>query len=292
MTKRSIPGGEYSIALQNPICFHDPDLKDGDVETNAMGLPLVHSGNFASVFKIITRNERVVAVKCFTHLEDDAHDRYTAIHAALHPLTADWKIEFEYLEDEILVDSVRAPVLKMDWVSGENLTDFINSNLANPVHLKDITTGFRRVVLDLESHGLAHGDLQHGNILVRPNGHLTLIDYDGMYVPALNDRTSHEAGHPNYQHPKRGAAWGLGIDRFSAWVIHATLEALATEPGLWDVLHSDPDKLLLDAADFQNWRGCRPPTPTYSVRPTSRSADSPRPSTRCWHATTPCGCRH
>jgi len=144
----------------------------------------------------------------------------------------------------------------MDWISGETLTDFVENNLWDPVHLNDIAAEFRRVVLDLESHGLAHGDLQHGNILVRPNRRLTLIDYDGMYVPAMSDRTSHEGGHPNYQHPKRGAKWGPGIDRFSAWVIHATLKALATEPQLWHDLHNDPDQLLLDAASFKNWPGC------------------------------------
>jgi thiamine kinase-like enzyme len=36
----------------------------------------------------------------------------------------------------------------------------------------------------LNRAGVAHGDLQHGNILVA-NGKPKLIDYDGMYVPAL-----------------------------------------------------------------------------------------------------------
>ena len=38
---------------------------------------------------------------------------------------------------------------------------------------------------DLERHGIAHGDLQHGNLLVAADGTFRLVDYDGMYVPAL-----------------------------------------------------------------------------------------------------------
>src|SRR5207248_10425515 len=63
------------------------------------------------------------------------------------------------------------------------------------------TTLFRSV-RHLEAAKVAHGDLQHGNILVR-GGSIQLVDYDGMWVPALSGRDATEIGHRAYQHPER-----------------------------------------------------------------------------------------
>src|SRR5438093_695743 len=78
----------------------------------------------------------------------------------------------------------------------------------------------------LREAGMAHADLQHGNVLLIPGSKdnalaLRLVDYDGMYVPALADRPSGELGHPNYQHPLRvdQAGYNPGVDRFSHLVI-------------------------------------------------------------------------
>jgi hypothetical protein len=107
-------------------------------------------------------------------------------------------------------------------------------------------------VRDLSRHGIAHGDLQHGNILVTPSGELKLIDYDGMYVPGLDGLGASELGHPNYQSPLRTKDnWGPDIDRFSSWVICTSLTALALDPPLWQALHVDGDEtLLFHKSDF------------------------------------------
>src|ERR1700678_1048743 len=60
----------------------------------------------------------------------------------------------------------------------------------------------------LRDANFAHADLQHGNVLLVPGDAqnklgLKLIDYDGMWVPALADSHSGEVGHPNFQHPLR-----------------------------------------------------------------------------------------
>jgi hypothetical protein len=80
-----------------------------------------------------------------------------------------------------------------------------------------------------------HGDWQHDNLLIAEGGtNVTLVDYDGVYVPEFAGRLSPEAGHPNYQHPDRTAEnFGPGMDRFSCLVIQAALLSLAIEPGLW-----------------------------------------------------------
>ncbi|MFN3333762.1 MAG: hypothetical protein ACK47M_14745, partial [Caldilinea sp.] len=97
---------------------------------------------------------------------------------------------------------------------------------------------------------IAHGDLQHGNLIV-VQGRLKLIDYDGMYVPALAGRRSHEVGHRNYQHPQRSeVTFGPEIDHFSSWIIYTSLVALTAEPSLWQRLRGGDECLLFRREDF------------------------------------------
>ena len=106
---------------------------------------------------------------------------------------------------------------------------------------------------------IAHGDLQHGNLLVTPFGELKLIDYDGMFVPGLAKIGACEKGHVNYQSPTRTmSSWGPYLDNFSAWIIYASLVALTIDPTLWSLLHSPGDEaLLFHHADYQDPRNSR-----------------------------------
>ena len=93
---------------------------------------------------------------------------------------------------------------------------------------------FIELMADLKANRIAHGDLQHGNILIGPDNSPTLLDYDGLCVPALVGRPSLEYGSPAYQHPgRKGRPLSLNVDDFSAWIILTSLRALAAEPGLW-----------------------------------------------------------
>src|SRR4029077_855325 len=104
----------------------------------------------------------------------------------------------------------------------------------------------------LKDSRIAHGDLQHGNILI-VNGQFKLVDSDGMYVPTLARRNSHEVGHPNYQHPRRVAThFGPYLDNFSAWVIYVSLVALSIDPTLWQTTGAGDECLLFRQEDFNN----------------------------------------
>jgi hypothetical protein len=105
------------------------------------------------------------------------------------------------------------------------------------------------LVRHLEAAQVAHGDLQHGNILVR-GGSIQLVDYDGMWVPALRGRHATEIGHRAYQHPKRSEQdYGQEIDRFSALVIYLSLAALERDVTLWERFHTG-DNLIFVREDF------------------------------------------
>ena len=128
-----------------------------------------------------------------------------------------------------------------------------------PAKLADLATKFAAMVEDLAALGIAHGDLQHGNLLVTSSGELKLVDYDGMYVPSLAKMGACEIGHPNYQSPARTAStWGPYLDNFSAWVIYASLVALTIEPSLWTLLREQGDEaLLFKKDDFEDERASR-----------------------------------
>ena len=109
------------------------------------------------------------------------------------------------------------PILKMGWVEGEPLNLYVEKNLTHASLLRDLDREFAKMVRDLRRFFIAHGDLQHGNVLV-VNGKLKLVDYDGMFVPDLDGLPSHELGHPNYQHPARSAS-----DFSYIWTIFAPM---------------------------------------------------------------------
>ena len=81
---------------------------------------------------------------------------------------------------------------------------------------------------------------------------LKLIDYDGMFVPALAQKKSGEVGHPAYQHPQRlkDGTYNAEVDRFSHLVIYTAVHCLAHRPDLWD-RYDNGDNLLFREEDFK-----------------------------------------
>lgn len=242
-------GGAYVDALQDTgRCFVDPELAGAVIRTDRFGLPRPISGNFASVFTADTSAGRRLAVKCFTRDVPDQQERYREIEAALRVVPARWTAGFRYVETGVMVQGRAYPVLVMEWIEAKLLIPWIEDRLrmGDRVALGRLADGFAELIAALEAAGIAHGDLQHGNLLVTARGELKLIDYDGMYVPALRERPAMELGQPNYQHPRRTAGdYGPWLDRFSARVIHLSLSALAADPTLWSRLHKPGGEYLL-----------------------------------------------
>jgi hypothetical protein len=242
---------DYTIAIQSPqVCFRDRDLSTAAVERTAhTKMPKVWAGNFAQVYAMKSADRW--AVKCFTRSAVDIRTRYKKIAAAIGRSGLPYFVEFKFLDGEMLVNGVRYPVVKMQWADGQPLDEFINANLNRPDALLETAVRVRDLVADLERKRLAHGDLQHGNILVTAAG-IRLLDYDGLFVPAFGGSSSPETGVPSYQHPRRTPAdYGIGLDRFSLLVICTALSALASDPGLWKTFNTG-DNLLFTANDFKS----------------------------------------
>ena len=190
---------DYQEAVQSPqVCFSDKDLKAGSPVLTALGLPRPICGAFASVYELEKGGKRW-AVKCFLRNIPDQHDRYARISSDLHSCGLPYFVTFDYLSNAILVQGKKFPLVKMEWVEGDALNVYIVSNLNEPDALRDLEGRWVQLLEDLRSKNIAHGDLQHGNVVVDPSGHLRLIDYDGMWVPSLKGQQSHETGHADYQ---------------------------------------------------------------------------------------------
>ncbi|HSA48682.1 MAG TPA: hypothetical protein VLH10_01040 [Yinghuangia sp.] len=249
-------GADYSEALRDTAtCFEHPTLARGLVAMGPLRMPRVVSGNFGSVFRVTGvggAGGREYAVKCFTRAVPDRLRRYQAIAEAVRTARGRWRVDVEYVPRGVLVHGHWYPIVLMEWVDGSGLVPWLEEHLGDRAAIEALADQFAVAVGDLERSGVAHGDLQHGNIVVGRDGVLRLIDYDGMYVPTLAGLGPAEHGHRNYQHPGRGPAdFGPGLDRFSAHVIHLSLRVLAREPWLWETYHEEGgEHLLLRAEDL------------------------------------------
>jgi tetratricopeptide (TPR) repeat protein len=239
---------DYQSAVQHPsIAFRqDPDLKICNFEADQDGMPRVRGGNFAYTFRLYSPGKQW-AVRCFRKYIPDWH-RYEAISHFLKTNRVSFFIPSSYLPQGILVNGQGYPTTKMPWVHGETLGTFIDHHTTNRQVISSLLDQFQDLVTTLENLGIAHGDLQHGNILVN-NGKLVLVDYDGMYVPELAGLRAAERGHENYQHPARNQEFGPYLDRFSSIVIYLALKALVLAPSLWEK-YSSGENLLFRQRDF------------------------------------------
>jgi hypothetical protein len=274
MTKlQGFPTGfQYQEAVQHPArCFADPELKGASCERMAMGLPKMISGNFASVFPMTSAAGNRYAVKCFTRTVVNQMERYSAIGDCLGKVQPWWATGFEYMPNGIEVETDRYPILRMNWVRGLTLGNWIAQNFAAPSAIENIGRLFDSLVADLSAMGIAHGDLQSGNLIVADAGTLRLVDYDGMYVQGLEAFPPGEVGHPDYQRRERSQAdYGPSMDRFSAWLISLSLKILAAEPGMLDRLNPSRDEyLLLNRQDFLDLRS----SPRFAILSSSQNAE-------------------
>jgi hypothetical protein len=243
---------DYIEALQDPpSAFTDPALRAGTVEVDGvLGLPKPRSGQMASVYKLFD-GAKTWAVRCFNFASAERAERYRAISDFLARSPNRYTVEFAYLPDGIVVASATYPIVKMEWVEGDLLHTYIANHLDSPDMLQRLARAWVEMVRDLHALGMAHGDLQHGNVLVTAAGELKLIDYDGMFVPAFTGMGSLEDGHPNYQHPCRQSQnFGAQLDNFSAWSVYLSIVAVARDRPAWDTFGFGDDCLALRRADY------------------------------------------
>ena len=242
----------FTEAIQCPsVCFAHPVLRNTLPAVDRLGMPLVTSGQFAYVYKLKSTNGNGdFAVRCFRGYLGDRDQRYRLIEEHLDSSPVSYISDFSYAPEGILVGGNRFPILFMQWIDGPTLDVYISEMLQRKDVLLHLSEEWLRLLHALRASGTAHGDLQHGNIIVE-HGQLRLVDHDGIYVTKMAGWTASEVGHQHYQHPRREAQhFDSGLDNFSSLVIYLSLLSLAEQPALWAEYHDE--NLLFTKADFAN----------------------------------------
>ena len=240
----------FTEVIQCPsVCFTAPLLRTTLPAVDRLGMPIVTSGQFAYVYKLkSTHGEGDFAVRCFRGYLGDRDQRYRTLLNHVHTSPAPYLTEFSYASEGIMVGAQRYPILFMRWIEGPTLDLYVGEMLHRREVLLHLAAEFLRVVSSLQMSGMAHGDLQHGNVIV-DHGRLRLIDHDGIFVPAMKGWSASEVGHQHYQHPRRNARhFDANLDNFSSIVIYLSLLALAERPALWQEYHDE--NLLFTKTDF------------------------------------------
>ena len=227
------------------------------------GLPVMTSGNFAVVFKMKDEQSgKFYAVKCFTKEQEGRAEAYREIAKELKDVSSPYLVSIRYLEKELFVDTDQTietefPVLLMDWVEGKTLDKYLRENLDDKYALEMLAYRFSQLAQWLIPQPFAHGDLKPDNILVRENGSLVLIDYDGMYVPAMKGQKARELGSPDFRHPLRTENdFDEHIDDFSIISILLSLKVLSINSKMYEQFAAK-DRLLLSEKDYFDIENCR-----------------------------------
>src|SRR6266853_3901344 len=241
---------DYHEAIQHPAqAFIDPDLKQGAVAENNLGLPLVMSGGFALTYAVTTPR-RKCAVRCFHREIPAIQQKYDAISRNLRPLTNGCFVYFDFQESGISVRQQTFPIVRMDWVEGDTLGIWLDKHFDDRRALEKACTDFAAIARFLELKGIAHGDIQNGNVMVA-NGDIKLIDYDGMFVPGMRSGNGSETGHKHFQHPDRRVAdFGPKMDRFSFIVLDLSLKAVIEDKSLYPKFREGGETIIFKANDF------------------------------------------
>ncbi len=220
------------------------------------GLPIMTSGNFAVVFKMKDEQSgKLYAVKCFTKEQEGRAKSYKQIAEELNGISSPYLIPIKYLENELFVDTNNSnesefPILLMDWVEGKPLDKYLRQNLKKKKTLERFLGNFYQLVKWLIAQPFAHGDLKPDNILVKNDGNLVLVDYDGMYVPSMKGQKSREVGSPDFCHPQRNEdIFDEHIDDFSILSILLSLCVFFIKPSFLNKFGAE-DRLLFSKNDY------------------------------------------
>ena len=221
------------------------------------GEPYRSSGAFAVVFKMKDEQTgKCYALKCFTEEQEGRAEAYRQIADELEFVDSSYITSVKYLDKEIFVDSScgedEFPVLLMDWIDGETMENYIAENYQDNYAIAMLCYRFCKMAAWLRSQPFAHGDIKPDNIMVRPDGTLTLVDYDGMFVPAMKGQKSPTSGTKDFSHPLRTVNdFDETIDDFALASIALSLKAISMNSTLLDT-YGASDRLLFSENDYRN----------------------------------------
>lgn len=240
-------------AMQNPqVSFKSNELIGGSVIQKGSRL-IQYSGGYTTVFPFRKQSGEKVALRLWIADIGDAKKRSLEISNYLEELNNSYFVRFKYIDNAVLVNGALHPIVLMDWVNGLTLKEYINNNISDSSKIIDLAERFKDMTSYFHQKSIAHGDLQHGNILVKSDGSLVVIDYDSMFIEPLKGMPDTISGLPGYQHPKRqsNSYVNYKLDYFSELVIYLSLIFFADNPNYWSDYYETED-LFFSQNDFKD----------------------------------------
>ena len=245
---------EIVSTIENRTFIQDSLVKDCDFIKNSSGNLLRYVGGFSAVFPYFQGNEKW-AFRCWHSDLGSLQNRFSKISSAIEQANLPYFSDFSYVENGILVNGISYPTIRIKWIEGKTLKIFLSENLNNKNNLLEFANNFKKMCTDLHLKKIAHGDLQHGNIIVKSNNELCLIDYDSMYCPELIGEIDIIKGLKDYQHPNRHINNEINekIDYFSELIIYLSVLSIANKTELFNKYNvKDTEYLLFNSNDFKN----------------------------------------
>ena len=250
----TIPSIRTSVENKNVLVL-DEHAKNGTFRRDARGRLIAYTGGFSVVFPYEASDGTKWAFRCWHSDINNSQRRYELISEAIQKAQLDFLCGFEYIDKGINVEGNIYPTTRMRWIDGVTIKDYICQNKDSKNLLLDLAENFLKMTSALHKQSLAHGDLQHGNILIDKNHQLFLVDYDSFYCPQLKGEEDTVTGLPDYQHPARmkNKVVSEKLDYFSELVIYLSILAIAEDPSLVGKYRvEDADRLLFAKEDYED----------------------------------------
>lgn len=252
---------DFLKAVQQPDSFAAAELRRAEFVLHPVWrIPAPAAGSSAVVFKAVL-DGRDQALRFPIRADTSTRQRYDALRdhfagSGLGPVVAMPR----WVDDAIRVDGRTWPVVCMEWVDGRALHHHVEQlvDAGDTTGLGALARQWLELVRRLQDARFAHGDLQHGNVMVDGRGALRLVDFDSSWIERFTGQPPPtETGHHNYQPEHR--VWGPWMDTFPGLVVYLSLLTLSRNPTPWRALNTG-DNLLFRREDF------RPPfrTPAWT----------------------------
>lgn len=247
---------DIKASVQNKTLIHDNFFKEAEFLKDSRGRLISYTGGYSIVLPCIVNGEQW-AFRCWHVPVKDSKERYSFISKAINNNRLPFFCSFNYVEKGLIVKGDILPITKMKWVNGQDLKKYICSHYNDREAIQKVAKNFLEMVIELHSNHLAHGDLQHGNIIISNKGQLFLVDYDSMFVPEMGDNFPDIiSGLIDYQHParKKNRISSSKLDYFSELVIYTSLLAISEKPELVAKYNiEDSEALLFKSKDFESF---------------------------------------
>lgn len=200
---------DYIAALENPVGVFRTLFSGRDgvpvFERDLYGELRFRAGNAAAVFRYGGDRFMKLYVRPNPYLRE-IYDYVSRVRPSLLPRA-------RLLRDELFVlspggASGLVDVVDGEWVEGETLAEIVESGksrVESELRNEELIVIFEELCAELRAAEWAHGDLKPENIVVRPDGKMTLIDCDAMWIPAFEGRPAVELGTPPWSSRERTA---------------------------------------------------------------------------------------